>query len=468
MLSIVGKRAHHCDGVSRREFLAAGVIAGNGFTLADLLRAEAVAGIGSSQKAIILLHLDGGPPQMDLIDPKPSAPAELRGEFRPISTAVPGLQFSEMLPQLAARADKLIAIRSLIGAAGRHDAFQCQSGHKVEELQSLGGWPAMGCVLAKLLGTPVDVSPTFVDLMLGRPLVRDSARPGFLGPSYQAFRPDISQLFARPLEEGMKKELAQRGAQHAVSMSLIDGIPAKRLEDRGRLLTHLDRVRRRVDQTGAMDAMDQFHQQAANILTSGRLASALDLQRCHPRDLQRYTAPAGGVKRFTTAEDRFSMRKLLFARRLIEAGVRCVSVSFSDFDTHQDNYPRMRQMLPILDHGLSALLDDLQERGMLDDVSIVAWGEFGRTPKINKNGGRDHWPRVGMALLAGGGMRTGQVIGATDRMAGEATSRPVRYQDVFTTLYHNLGIDAGRTTIEDPRGRPRYLAPEGRPIREVV
>ena len=160
--------------------------------------------------------------------------------------------------------------------------------------------------------------------------------------------------------------------------------------------------------------------------------------------------------------------KLLLARRLIEAGVRVVSLTISDFDTHSKNFPRMRQMAPIIDQGLTALVDDLDERGMLDDVTIVAWGEFGRTPRINKNGGRDHWPRVSPALIVGGGCQTGQVIGNTDRQAGTATERPIHFKDVFATLYHNLGIDASQTTIDDTRNRPQYLLDKGEPIRELV
>src|SRR5262249_26958405 len=148
-------------------------------------------------------------------------------------------------------------------------------------------------------------------------------------------------------------------------------------------------------------------------------------------------------------------------------GVRCVSVSFSDFDTHSKNFPRMRQLLPIVDHALCALVTDLDERGMLGDVSIVAWGEFGRTPRINKDGGRDHWPETSPVLLAGGGMKVGQVIGATDRNAGSVISRPVHFQDVFATLYHNLGIDPERTTLPDPNGRPQHLLTSGQPIREL-
>jgi hypothetical protein len=468
MLSILGKPYRHCDGVSRRRFLTAGALTMGGLTLADLLRAESAQGIRSSQKAVINLHLDGGPPQMDLIDLKPFAPAEIRGEFTGIDTAIPGLQICELLPKVASIAGKFAFIRSLVGSTGQHNAFQCQSGWDEKNLAAVGGRPAMGCVVSKLRGGATDVAPAFVDLMQGRPLVRDSARPGFLGPAHKPFRPDISQLFARPLEEGMKKELAKRGGDHTISLRLDEALNAERLDDRSSLLGGLDKLRRVADRSGMMDAMDRFHRQAAGILLSGRFAEAMDLTRVPARELERYTAPAPSLTRFTTAEDENSMRKLLLARRLVEAGVRCVSVSFSDFDTHSNNFQRMRQMLPILDHGLHALLTDLEERGMLNDVSIVVWGEFGRTPKINDKVGRDHWPRVGMALLAGGGMRVGQVIGATDRTASNAISRPVTYSDILATLYHQLGIDPVHTTIVDPSGRPQYLVDQGQPIHELV
>ncbi|MCA9120121.1 MAG: DUF1501 domain-containing protein [Planctomycetaceae bacterium] len=468
MLKFVGRPHSNCDGVSRREFLTAGALTMGSFSLADLLRAEAAAGIGSSNKAIINIHLDGGPPQMDMIDLKPHAPVELRGEFSPIATSVPGLQICELLPRVAAMANRFAFVRSLVGSVGRHDAFQCQSGYSFKDLESLGGRPAMGSVLTKLLGSPRDTAPTFVDLMQGRPLVRNSSRPGFLGPAYKAFRPDISDQFERPLEAGMVNELARQGANHTTSLELNATLDATRLDDRTTLLTSLDRVRRELDKSGMMDAMDRFTQQATGILLSGQFAEAMDLNRELPDVLSRYTAPTSATERFTTADNELAMRKLLLARRLVEAGVRCVSVSFSDFDTHSGNFTRMKHMLPILDHGLHALIGDLEERGMIDDVSIVLWGEFGRTPKINDKAGRDHWPRVGMAMLAGGGMRTGQIIGATDRTASTAIARPVSYQDVFATLYRNLGIDASKTTLIDPTGRPQYLVNDGRPLDELA
>jgi hypothetical protein len=324
-------------------------------------------------------------------------------------------------------------------------------------------------VVARLRGSPRDVIPPFVDLMQGRPLVRNSARPGFLGPAYKAFRPDISKMFHRELEVGMKKELAARGADHSVRLTLVEGLSPDRLCDRTRMLADFDNARKNLDSSGAMEAMDRFTQQAMSILTSGRLANALDLSKEPLAILDRYTPVVDErAFRFYTSEDGNAARKLLLARRLIEAGVRCVSVSFSDFDTHAKNFPRMRQMLPIVDHALHALVSDLEDRGMLGDVAIVVWGEFGRTPRVDaKTGGRHHWPAVGPALLAGGGMKGGQVIGATDRYAARVRSRPVRYQDVFATLYRHLGINPATTTLTDPNGRPQHLLDAGEPIREL-
>ena len=468
MLPIAGSPFRHCDGVTRRDCVRIGAFGFAGLTLADLLRAEAAVGRGSSHKAVINIHLDGGPPQMDTIDMKPDGPAEVRGEFQPIKTNLPGFHICELMPKLATIADRFAFIRSLVGSIGQHHGFQSQSGFDEKDLKPLGGRPAMGSVVAMLLGKPTDAVPAFVDMMQGRPLVRDSARPGFLGPSYRPFRPNMDAMFERPLEDGMKKELAARGAHHATELTLTPGLTMDRLQDRQQLLRSLDRIKRHVDESGMMDAMDRFHQQAVGILTSGRFAAAMDLASEDPRMVARYTPASDKVERFETSEGPNAARKLLLARRLVEAGVRCVSVSLSDFDTHSDNYPRMRQLLPILDTGLHALITDLEERGMLNDVTVVVWGEFGRTPKINKSGGRDHWPNVSPALIAGGGIKAGQVIGATDRWAGEPTDRPIHFQDVIATLYHNLGIDPTQTTITDPKGRPHFLVTNGSVIRELI
>lgn len=470
MLEFQGDVVRHCDGVSRRSFLTAGAAGLCGLTLTDLLRAEAARGIRSSRKAVINVHLDGGPPQLDTIDLKPKAPVEIRGEFVQVSTRLPEFQISEMMPRLAAAADQFAFIRSLVGSAGRHDAFQCQSGFSKKDLESFGGRPAMGCVVTKLQGCADDTAPAFVDLMQGRPLVRNSARPGFLGPSFSAFRPDISKMFERELEKGMMGELKRLGGDHTTSFTLNPALSSKRLGSRKQLLSGLDRIRRQVDATGMMDAMDRFTQQAVGILTSGRFAAAMDLSNEDPKVLRQYTFPGTpGGEQFVTADGPNAVKKFLLARRLVEAGVRCVSITMSDFDTHRGNFTRLRHLLPLVDHGLATLVGDLKDRGMLDDVTIVAWGEFGRTPKIDgKTGGRHHWPRVGPCIMAGGGMKTGQVIGSTDRTAGTAITRPVHYKDVFATLYQNLGIDARQTTLIDPQGRPQYLLDEGEPLRELV
>lgn len=460
--------------VTRRSLLEVGASGLLGLSLANILRAEAAAGTRTSRKAIINVHLDGGPPHQDMIDLKGDAPVEIRGEFKPIATALPGLQVCELLPRLATIADKFAFIRSLTGGAGQHDAFQCQSGFPATELQSLGGRPALGCVAAKLLGKPSDTAPTFVDLMQGRPFVRNSARPGFLGPTYQPFRPDISQLFVRELQVGMKAELERNGGRHSVSYELNKELNGGRIDDRMQLLSRLDRVRREADAGGMMEAMDDFSRQAVAILTSGRFARALSLSDEDPRTLSRYSleqpggVPTGSTDGTNTNDGYSSVQKFLLARKLIEAGVRCVSLTISDFDTHRKNFERLRYLLPIVDAGLHALTTDLEERGLLDDVTIVVWGEFGRTPKINSSGGRDHWPSAGMCLLAGGGMRVGQVIGATDRYGATVVERPVTYPDVFATLYRNLGIDPGRTILTDPTGRPQTLTQDGRALAELA
>ena len=447
---------------SRRRFLTAGATGLTGLSLAQLLHADDVAtrqGRSSREKSIIHVHLDGGPPHMDMIDLKPDAPSEIRGEFREMRTRLPGFRVCELLPKLASTADKYVFIRSVVGAASAHDAFQCQSGFAKKDLAAIGGRPTMGAVLSKLWGQPSDAAPPFVDLMQGRPLVRNSARPGFLGPAYGPFRPDVSKKFARPLEPGMKKELAALGPGHTTSLSLTSELDGKRVRGRLRLLDGFDRFRSEFDKSGQMEAHDRFTQQAFSILTSGRFAQALDLDSEDPRVVAKYAvANPPNTSRFVTADEPHATQKFLLARRLIEAGVRCVSLSISDFDTHSANFPRMRYILPILDHGLHALLSDLEERGMLDDVLIVIWGEFGRTPRINNsNGGRDHWPGVGMAMLAGGGLKVGQVIGKTDRTASTATERPIHVQDVLATAYRALGVDLAQATLTDPQGRPHYL-----------
>jgi uncharacterized protein (DUF1501 family) len=463
-----GKAFANCSGVSRRSFLMAGSAGIAGLSLPEILAQEALAGTGVRKKSLIVIHLDGGPPQMDLIDPKPYAPSELRSPFAPISTTVPGLQLTELMPQCAKIADKLTFVRSLVGSDGKHHAFQCQSGYREKTLKSIGGRPALGCVVKHLLGRPEDEVPSFIDLMQGRPLVRNSARPGFLGISCKPFRPDISGIWQRELETGMMGELKRLGNDHKTELKLIQDLPVTRLDDRLALLQSVDRFKRDLDTSGSMEAMDQFHQQAYKVLTSGEFAKAMDFNAEDPRVVAHYTPQiaAGGTQSYTS-EGPDSLLKFMLARRLVEAGVRVVSVSLSDFDTHSDNNNRMRHIGPLFDHGFHALVTDLESRGMLDDTVVLAWGEFGRTPKMNEKGGRDHWPSASMGIMAGGGIPGGLVLGATDRQAGKVTSRPVPYADVIATLYKKLGIDP-QALIHDQTGRPHVLMSDGVPVPELV
>ena len=258
MFTLNGGSGLRCKGIQRRSFLKAGALGFGALTLADVLRGEAAAGIRSSNKAIINIHLDGGPPQMDLIDPKPNAPSEIRGEFNSIRTKIPGLHLTELLPRLAAHADKYVFLRSLVGADEKHDAFQCQSGFKEKELVGVGGRPAMGCALNQLLDKSGDTAPGFVDLLQGRPFVRNSARPGFLGLTNGAYRPDISQMFPLALSTGMQAELNKQSYGRSDSLALSPGLTVDRLRNRVALQQSLDTLRRDLDASGSMAALDKF------------------------------------------------------------------------------------------------------------------------------------------------------------------------------------------------------------------
>lgn len=444
MLTIYGQRSRFCDGISRRNFLKIGALGLGGFALPQLLEAETHAGIPRSQKAVIMIFLPGGPSHQDMFDLKMDAPAEIRGEFKPIKTNVSGIDICEHLPLIARKMDKMAIIRSIVGADGDHDAFQCLTGRSVRN-QPPGGWPAMGSVLSKLQGPINKAIPPFVGLSpkMGEMRWADAGKPGFLGVPHAPFRP-----------QGAGK-----------SDLVLNGVTLDRLSDRRALLASFDRFRRDVDTTGMMEGLDVFNEQALGMLTSSQLLDALDIGKEDPNVRARYGK--GDPKNRDDGGPKL-MEHFLIARRLVEAGSRCVTLAFSRWDHHGDNFGALRQDLPLLDQGVSALVEDLHQRGLDKDVSVIVWGEFGRTPTINKDGGRDHWPRVSCALLAGGGMKMGQVIGATDRLGGEATERPVYFGEVFATLYNNLGIDTSKTTVKDLTGRPQFLVDGHQPIRELI
>jgi hypothetical protein len=381
-----------------------------------------------------------------MVDLKMEAPGEVRGEFKPISTNVPGIQICEHLPRLAKLADKYTIIRSMTGMEDRHESFQCYTG-RLNRNQPPGGWPSMGSLLNKVQGTADPSMPGFVGLApkMGHVPWSDNGVAGFLGASCAPF------------------EINKGGGKDDM---ILNGVTLDRLADRRALLSSLDQFRRDVDSSGNLSGLDAYNQQAFGILTSSKLVEALDYQREDPRVIEAY---GKGDPRNRDDGAPKLMEHFLVARRLVEAGARCVTLAFSRWDHHGDNFGALRQDLPLLDRGLSALIQDLHDRGLDKDVSVVVWGEFGRTPTINKDGGRDHWPRVSFAMLAGGGMRHGQVIGATDRLGGEASERPVGFGEVHATLYHNLGIDVNKVTVTDLTGRPQFLVDPGiQPIRELV
>jgi uncharacterized protein DUF1501 len=449
MLTIFGQ--HHpsdCDGLSRRSFLRVGAlgIGAGALSLSDLLRVEAAQGTsGGRHKAVINIFLGGGPPHQDLWDIKTEAPQEIRGEFSPISTSVPGVEICEVFEKLAPLADKLVFIRSVVGATDRHDGFQCMTGWLPTELASIGGHPSLGAVVTKIQGPTDPAIPPFVGLAEKTKEIRwsDSGKPGFLGAGCAPFKPDGPGMADMKLNE----------------------VSIDRLHDRRGLLTQIDRFRREVDASGMMQGMDVFEQRALDVLTSSRLLDALDLSKEDPQIVARY----GDGKPYKYQYDGAPTcnDQLLLARRLVEAGVRVVTLSFGRWDSHGQNFDLVRDHGGKLDQALSALIEDLDVRGMLDDVSVVVWGEFGRTPRINKNAGRDHWPPVSCAVLAGGGMPAGQVIGTTNRLGEYAKDRPVHFQEIFATLYRNLGINPETTTLIDPAGRPQYLVQKA-PIRELA
>lgn len=457
MLTILGRPASpHCDGHSRRQFLRIGGLGLGGLSLPEVLAAEAGGAAAAStpagrgglgHKAVIMIYLSGGPSHQDMYDLKMDAPAEIRGTFTPIATNVPGIQICEHLPRLAGMMDRFAIIRSLHGCPDQHASDLCMSGYPIGPRGRQDNRPSLGAAVSRLQG-PVDQAvPPFVGLSIKsrHEPYSNPGLPGFLGAAHAPFQPD----------------------GNAMADLRLNGITLDRLRDRRTLLASFDAFRRRIDTETVYRGADGLAQKAFDVLTSSRLVEAFDLDREEAAVRDRYgrgsADPAFGEDAGPHWLDQF-----MLARRLVEAGVRCVTLSFGSWDRHHSNFARLPEQLARFDQGITALVDDLHRRGLDQDVSVVAWGEFGRTPRINKDGGRDHWPQVSSCLLAGGGMRMGQVIGSTNRLGEVPQDRPIHYQEVFATLYQRLGIDVGTATIPDHAGRPQYLLDHREPIRELV
>lgn len=444
---------------ARRGFVRAGVFGSTALTLPTLLAADQ-AGKADRQHSVVMIYLPGGPTQHETFDPKPYAPPEIRGSYGTINTAVPGVHFCELLPRLAAISDRFSVVRTLTGMANRHESFQCYTGRpggRAGDGEPAGGWPTFGSTVSTVLGPQADGMLPYVDAapkMSYRPYnnrgIHDASTdvswPGYTGSDHIPFT----------LEGEVAADL------------ILNGVDVSRLSDRRQILKRLAQLQRTADQS---DGINAFQRQAFGLLTSSRLADALDLEKEDPAVVQEYGDVQKTDPSFGGAPQ--SPRHFLLARRLIEAGVRVVTVAFGAWDWHANREGSIeylsKRYLPRFDQALSAFLLDLEKRSLLETTSVVVWGEFGRTPRINAKGGRDHWPSTQSVLLAGGGMKAGQIIGTTDVQGGKPIDRPVHVQEVFATLYHTLGIDVNAVKIDDLNGRPRYLVDENRqPIAELV
>ena len=438
----------------RRSLLKAGLAGMAGLTLPGLLEAREQSLTGTRkasprQKSVILIWMTGGPSQIDTWDLKPQAPIEIRGPFSPIATALPGVQICEYLPLQAAMLDQMTLIRSVDCRFSNHEPnMVMQTANRDAEPRTnreADKFPALASIIARQrLENVPDMPPYVVLNMKSRSHV---AWGGYLGHAYDPFLGnDVASLFSLP-----------------------GGLTADRLQSRRQLTSDLDRLRRDLDLSGSMEASNRFTQQAVNMVTGTSARQAFDLSQEPEAIRQRYG-------------DHEWCRQALLARRLVEAGVSFVTIDLSHhgasgtWDTHGDNIPPyggiwngLRPLLPVFDRLLTTLVSDLGERGLLDDVLVLAMGEFGRTPKIGTQGssdGRDHWPIVSSMTVAGGGFRHGQVIGATERDAGQIQERPVTPGDLAATLFQHMGVPQ-EVSYLDNRGRPRMVIDQGKPIIEL-
>ncbi len=454
MQTIPGGSRDPNAGHSRHDVLRLGFAGLGGLGLADVLRLRARAGIGGgtgrSPKSVIMVCLAGGPSHLDMYDLKPDAPAEVRGDFQPIASNVPGFDVCELMPRQATIADKLALVRTVrFIEPMQHELQECYTGYPKAQKR-----PTFGSVIARYRGGHDRLLPPYVSLDEYAADHSELEHPRYVGGAYRPF------LY---------------GGESMRALGLKHDFPPERLAGRGRLLDEFDAFRRRADADPQARDLDEFQARALEILTSDRARRAFDLSLEPEANRARYGSKDdkyiyGNEPKPTVA---WPGEKFLLARRLVEAGVSVVTMRVGTWDYHGTTsgtgniFTGLRSQLPLLDRSIHTLVTDLHERGLSDDVCVLVWGEFGRTPQINKVEGRDHWPDAGFALFAGGGLRMGQVIGATDRLAAQAKSEPYGPQNVLATVYHALGIDP-EWTLPGHDGRPLRLLDDGRPIAPLV
>lgn len=448
-------RAIAAERVSRRGLLKAGVLGMTGLSLPQLLRAaDANPSAASKRKnSVILLWMRGGPAQHETWDPKPDAPEEYRGEFGHIKTSVPGIILNEFLPQSARIMHKWSIIRSLNHKDAGHSTGDqlCFTGYPAaKQTPDENVAPSCGSIVARQLAHLDPAMPAYVMI----PKMVPGAGSAYLGQKCKPF-----ETIADP---------AQDGPFVIPNLAPPEGISVDRLDDRRSLLNGIDRLRREIDNSGTLEAVDRYRQQAWEMITSDRARNAFDLD-AEPRSVrERY----GYLPEFKApTPDRCGCpawsQRVLLARRLIEAGVRLVTVDLRWWDTHVKGFESLKDgFLSRWDQCYSALIEDLDQRGLLDTTMVVAWGEFGRTPKVNKQAGRDHWPNVFSAALAGGGIVGGRVVGSSDAQGGEPKDNPKIPGDVLATMYRHLGVDT-KVHYNDFTGRPRQVLPEGAVVEEL-
>jgi hypothetical protein len=430
MLSLLGRTQKFCDGLSRRSFLKIGAF-GAGLTLADMLRAKAMATPGaasgsptSTPKSAIMIYLPGGPSHMDMYDLKPESPMEYRGEFRPIQTNVPGVQICEHFPRQARMWDKLACVRSIVSVDEHSDSL-VMTGYS-ENTNRTAHHPGFGAVVSRLRTGSNPELPPFVGLY-GMTIGNE---PGYLGVAHRPFTPS---------------------GEGNANLNLPGGIDTTRNRDRRQLLDQFDGLRRDIDATGSMRGMDVFNQRAFDMVASGTTRRALDLSNEEARTRDRYQ----GIENFLTA------------RRLVESGVGCVTLAYGGWDTHGQNFITLRSQLPVLDRGVANLVQDLHDRGMERDTVVIVWGEFGRTPRVNGSAGRDHWAPVMSCMIAGGGLRMGQAVGSSSARGEYPRDRRTNPSQILSTIYRAIGIDPSMT-FPNSAGRPMYILDDREPVSELL
>lgn len=477
MLSVLGQSGKLCDGVTRREAMRVGGLSlFAGMSLPRLLQAaesNPAARTGKA-KSVILFNLLGGPSQQDMFDLKPDAPVEVRGEFHPISTSLPGLQICEHMPNTAKIMHKACLIRSVTHGYNAHNPLNIMTGFSGGNFAQLRPEPTdppdIGAVCQYLKIGPRDMPgavclpcyPGWGESSMYPGIRRPGPYGGFLGSQYDPLFAVCDPKFDREPKVAYYDPVIPIGDPKLPSLDELPGISVNRLDRRRSILDQLDTQFEETRRSGALDRLNHFQQRAFDMLISSKTRDAFDLSKESDALRDRYGRNLTGSS-------------LLVARRLVETGVPFISVHAEIFgryghsyDMHENNFGMLKNCnLPILDQGYPALIEDLDSRGLLDSTLVVVMGEMGRSPKVNAKAGRDHWPQCGFSLLTGGGVKAGCVFGETDKQAAYPISHPVSPGDIVATIYQLLGIDP-HTTVPDPLGRPMHVAHGGEPIWDVL